>query len=236
MGDFWRIFDSHMQAEMTPFVTQVAARVLLAALLGGAIGLERELKKRPSGLRTNMLICFGSALFTILSERLAGDFSGDHTRIAAQIIPGIGFIGAGSILHQKGSVSGLTSAATIFVVAAIGMAAGGGLFMPAIFATTIVLAVLLVLGFVEARVGYKPLAMSYSAECASVDLLLKSIHETLEAESIEMHALQLVPFEQHYRAVFTVEATREQHQNLLRAFTAQASISHFASISAVEQE
>src|SRR5579884_2379883 len=101
---------------------QSILRLLVAAVLGGFIGLERELKRRPAGLRTNMFICFGASMFTLLSSELAGAFTGDHTRIAAQIIPGIGFIGAGSILHAKNNVSGLTTAATLFVVAAIGMA------------------------------------------------------------------------------------------------------------------
>src|SRR5215470_11464065 len=114
------------------------AKLLLAACLGGAIGLERQTKHRPAGLRTNLFICMGSALFTLLSDQLAGAHTGDHTRIAAQIIPGIGFIGAGSILHERGSVTGLTTAATIFVVASIGMAVGGGLYLPAIFATVLI--------------------------------------------------------------------------------------------------
>jgi putative Mg2+ transporter-C (MgtC) family protein len=85
-------------------------------------------------------------MFTVLSNQLAGGFGGDHTRVAAQIIPGIGFIGAGSILHSRGSIVGLTSAATIFVVAAVGMAAGGGLYLTAIFATIVILIALRVLG------------------------------------------------------------------------------------------
>ena len=97
------------------------ARLLLAAILGGRIGLERQLRHKPAGLRTNIFICLGSAMFTLLSGELAGTVGGDHTRIAAQIIPGIGFIGAGSILHSRGSVVGLTTAATIFVVASVGM-------------------------------------------------------------------------------------------------------------------
>ena len=102
-------------------------RLVLAAILGGAIGLEREFKHRPAGLRTNLFICLGAAMFTLLSDALALKFLGDHTRIAAQIIPGIGFIGAGSILHNRGDlVTGITSAATLFVVASVGMAVGGG--------------------------------------------------------------------------------------------------------------
>src|SRR5712692_6178733 len=119
---------------LADLLSKTILRLVLAAFLGGIIGLERELKHRPAGLRTNMFICFGSAMFTILSAELAGEFTGDHTRIAAQIIPGIGFIGAGSILHSRGSVTGITTAATIFVVASIGMTVGGGLYLPAVFA------------------------------------------------------------------------------------------------------
>src|SRR5258708_31350621 len=111
-----------------------------AAILGGAIGLEREIKHRPAGLRTNVFICLGAAMFTLLSDELAVEHLGDHTRIAAQIIPGIGFIGAGSILHNRGDlVTGITSAATLFVVASVGMAVGGGLYLTAIFGTGLIL-------------------------------------------------------------------------------------------------
>ena len=79
----------------------IVGRLLLAALLGGLIGLERELSHKPAGLRTNMLICLGGALFTVISYQMAGNFGGDHTRIAAQIIPGIGFIGAGVVIRER---------------------------------------------------------------------------------------------------------------------------------------
>ncbi len=127
-------------------------RLVLAAVLGGAIGLEREIKHRPAGLRTNLFICLGAAMFTLLSDALAVRYLGDHTRIAAQIIPGIGFIGAGSILHNRGSlVTGLTSAATLFVVASVGMAVGGGLYLTAIFATGLILVCLFLLGNAEQK-------------------------------------------------------------------------------------
>ena len=106
----------------------VLGKLLLATFLGGAIGIERELAGKPAGLRTNILICIGAALFTQLSIDIArigftpdGRPYGDTTRIAAQIVTGIGFLGAGAILHGQGAVIGLTTAATIWVVAAIGM-------------------------------------------------------------------------------------------------------------------
>ncbi len=127
----------------------VAGRLVLATLLGGLIGLEREFRHKASGLRTNMLICLGSAMFTVLSAQMADKYGGDHTRIAAQIIAGIGFIGAGTILHSQGSVVGLTSAATIFVTASVGMAAGAGMYATAIFATVVILIALIGLGRLE---------------------------------------------------------------------------------------
>src|ERR1700746_2259431 len=131
-------------------------KLLLAALLGGLIGLEREARHRPAGLRTNLFICLGAAMFTLLSDQLAGQHGGDHTRIAAQIISGIGFIGAGSILHARGDlVTGITTAATIFVVASIGMAVGGGEYITAVFATALVLGVLLLLGVLEKFLNLK---------------------------------------------------------------------------------
>src|SRR5271157_1306091 len=127
-----------LRNELGVFLSSTLARLLLAALLGGIIGLERQLRHKPAGLRTNMFICFGSALFTVLSQKLAGT-PADSARIAAQIITGIGFIGAGSILRTRASVTGLTTAATLFVVASVGMAAGGGLYLTAVFATVIIL-------------------------------------------------------------------------------------------------
>jgi putative Mg2+ transporter-C (MgtC) family protein len=124
----------------------------LAVLCGGAIGMEREVSGKPAGLRTNILICVGATLFTVLSVKLAGG-RGDPARIAAQILPGVGFIGAGTILHARGAVTGLTSAATIWVVAAIGMALGGRAYTEALGTTLLVMAVLAGLGYLETHVA-----------------------------------------------------------------------------------
>src|SRR3954447_18485870 len=117
----------------------VLLRLSVAAALGGAIGFERELRERGAGLRTHLVVCVGSALFTLVS---AYAFVGPHvdpTRIAAQIVTGIGFLGAGAITRQGLSVRGLTTAATLWVVAAVGLACGAGYYSTAVITTVIVL-------------------------------------------------------------------------------------------------
>src|SRR5262249_48551453 len=126
----------------------VVLRLLLAAGLGAAIGLEREYRRKPAGLRTNMLIAVGSALFTIVSVEI-GSKGATPDRIAAQIVTGIGFLGAGAILRRGAAVKGMTTAATIWVVAAIGMAAGAGKSTIAFAATVVTLVVLAVLPPIE---------------------------------------------------------------------------------------
>ena len=125
----------------------VAFKVTLAALLGSLIGLERIWKRHPAGLRTNMVIAVASCLFTILSLSwfpMEGT-SRDTARVAAQIVTGVGFLGAGALVQTKSSIRGMTTAATIWLVAAIGMAVGVGAFALAIFTTLLTIAGLVVL-------------------------------------------------------------------------------------------
>ena len=133
-------------------------KLLLATLLGGAIGFEREIAGKPAGLRTNILICVGAALFTHLSISIAqigftpdGRPYGDTTRITAQIVSGIGFLGAGAILHAHGAVVGLTTAATIWVVAAVGAAVGAGAYVEGVGTSVLIILVLVGLRPVERR-------------------------------------------------------------------------------------
>jgi putative Mg2+ transporter-C (MgtC) family protein len=123
-------------------------RLLLAAGLGAAIGIERELRRKPAGLRTNILIALGSALFTTMSITI-GALGSTPDRIASSIIPGIGFLGAGAIMRSGRNVHGLTTAATIWVNAGIGIAAGFGAYLMATVATVITLVVLALLGPLE---------------------------------------------------------------------------------------
>src|ERR1700739_658193 len=155
--------------ELGVVVTSTVFRLLVAAILGGIIGLERQIHRKPAGLRTNLFICFGAAMFTIMSGELAKRVGGDHTRVAAQIIPGIGFIGAGSILHARGSVTGLTTAATLFVVASVGMAAGGGFYVTAVFATIVILIALALLGRLERKVWMRSMLVTYEVTGASAE-------------------------------------------------------------------
>ncbi len=128
-------------------------RVAFAALCGGAIGLERERRGKPAGFRTNILICVGAALYMLVGELVtAGGGSLPDTRIAAQVVTGIGFLGAGTILHARGAVLGLTSAATIWVVAAIGLLIGAGFPVLGLLATLLVLLTLEFLAAFEMRI------------------------------------------------------------------------------------
>lgn len=126
---------------MTIEPLEMLLRLLLAVVLGGAIGLERELNDKPVGFRSNTLICLGAALFTMFSLGLAAD-RGDPARVAAQVVTGIGFLGAGSILRRGDRLQGITTAATIWLVAAVGMGAGAGFYVVAVAGTVVALLVL----------------------------------------------------------------------------------------------
>jgi putative Mg2+ transporter-C (MgtC) family protein len=198
-----------VHSELGVVLSSTLARLLLAAVLGGIIGLERQLRHKPAGLRTNMFICFGAAMFTVLSQQLAGTPS-DSARIAAQIIPGIGFIGAGSILHARASVTGLTTAATLFVVAGVGMAAGGGLYLIACWATVIILIALVVLGRMEAAFSLKSFVTTYEVTGRNVDGMLREVNRLLDSEQLTMQSVHIAAADPDFRLVFSVNCELEQ--------------------------
>lgn len=157
-------------------------KLLLATILGGAIGIEREIAGKPAGLRTNILICVGAALFMHLSIYVAeigyspdGHPYGDTTRIAAQIVSGIGFLGAGAILHAHGAVVGLTTAATIWVVAAVGAAVGAGAYVEGVGTSVLIILVL---------VGLRPVERRLLARRRKVNATLR-VHRDLRFDVIE---------------------------------------------------
>jgi putative Mg2+ transporter-C (MgtC) family protein len=127
--------------------------LLLATGLGGLIGLERQIHGKPAGLRTNILICMGAAVFTLVSKLMAAEDGESTTRIAAQVVTGIGFLGAGAIIRDPKGVHGLTTAATIWLVASIGVACGAGQYVLAVAATIICGVVLLIARWTD-RLGH----------------------------------------------------------------------------------
>jgi len=157
----------------------------LATLFGGAIGLERELGGKPAGLRTNILICMGSVLYTKLSITMAAG-TADPTRIAAQIVTGVGFIGAGTILHARGAVVGLTSAATIWVVAAIGVALGARFYWEAAGTTLLVLVVLQGLGRVERLVARQSTRSELSVHARPEPTVLDELETVVRRAGLEI--------------------------------------------------
>jgi putative Mg2+ transporter-C (MgtC) family protein len=210
----------YLRAEIASGVLMpLTARLVLAAILGGLIGLEREFKHRATGLRTNMFICFGAAMYTLLSQRLAG-VPADSARIAAQIIPGIGFIGAGSILHTRGLTTGITSAATLFVVASVGMAAGGGHYVTATFATFVVLISQFVLGHLEETFNLKLLLTSYEATGESVEQISTEVNRILESHHRLMQNVNSGSTGDHVRLQFDVEGCNRDQKEMLREFKA----------------
>lgn len=170
---------------------EVFLRLTVAAALGAIIGIERDLRRRPAGIRTSFFVCLATALFTILSgeiSRLLGETG--STRIASNIVQGVGFLGAGAILRESGGRVGMTTAATIFVEAAIGMAAGGGLFAVATYATALVLFGLVCLGW---------LAQRFDLKCRPTVFRFTTSHAENVALEVQRLMAQMKVSMQHFR-------------------------------------
>jgi len=235
MPDFHNTL-SLLRSEMGTVLSATIMRLVVAAVLGGVIGLERQLRHKPAGLRTNLFICFGAAMFTVLSNQLAGSLGGDHTRVAAQIIPGIGFIGAGSILHARGSVVGLTTAATLFVVASVGMAAGGGLYVTAIFATVMILIALALLGRLEMMFALKSMIVTYEVTGANAEGVLVEANRILDEMHSTMQNVRVAGVAGHVRVLFSVDGPREDHDQINTLLHQSTTFSTVGSLGAIEHE
>jgi putative Mg2+ transporter-C (MgtC) family protein len=200
-----------------PLISGDLEKLMLAAVLGGVIGLEREAKHRPAGIRTNMFICMGAAMFTLLSDQLAVLHMGDHTRIAAQIIPGIGFIGAGCILHARADlVTGITTASTLFVVASIGMAVGGDLYWVAILSTLLAIGILVLLGGTENFLNLKMTVHAYEISAPTAQQATAEVNQALEPLHLFPSNVQTAPTPTHVRVRFECEGTHKQQKAVLR--------------------
>jgi len=206
--------------EQLAFSQGTTTRLLMACAMGGVIGLEREWRHKASGLRTNMLICMGAALFTMLSAVVAGEDSSNKGQIASNIVQGIGFLGAGLILHTRSRVLGLTSAATVWVVAAIGMACGAGLYVEAAIATGIVYIALQFIGLMEARSRWKRFPMIYEVRGTDESTMFEEILSVLDREHLRLVILDRDKLGSAERVTFTISASSVRHKQLLAELTA----------------
>jgi putative Mg2+ transporter-C (MgtC) family protein len=215
-----------MADELVRFIAEYGEsmlRLVLAAALGGIIGLEREASGKPAGFRTNLLICLGAALLTEISVEVArdvelpGGFGADPGRIAAQIVSGIGFLGAGTILRSRGSVTGLTTAATLWVVAAIGIAAGAAAYVHAIVGTLLVMVALITLGRFEDRL--LPHRLTERVVRVVLDPrteLLATVEQLIREARFKVTALDLDKGDHSFVASFDIRGPDGSVQALLR--------------------
>ncbi len=205
-------------------VNGAIGRLLMACLLGAVIGLQREIRRKDAGVRTNLLICMGSAFFTLLSAVLAGDGNTNKGQVASNIVQGIGFLGAGLILHNRNRVSGLTSAASVWVVASIGMACGAGLYAAAVLAAIVVIVALELVGFLERRANVKGYPLFYEARGRDQTLMLTSILDAMDKMGERLCTVERDTIGELQRVSFAVKATARRHEQLERKLRAEPAI------------
>jgi putative Mg2+ transporter-C (MgtC) family protein len=201
-------------------------RLLLACFLGGLIGLERELNRKSAGVRTNLLICMGAAFFTLLSAVLAGENSPNKGQVASNIVQGIGFLGAGLIIHNRSRVSGLASAASVWAVASIGMACGAGLYLAAAVAALIVIVAMELVGFAERRANIKPYTVTYEVRGSDQLLILQSVLDAMDKECKRLSDVETNAIGNIQRVIFPLNATTRQHKRFRTELHAKPGISN----------
>ncbi len=169
-------------------ILDITFRLITAMVLGGLIGIEREFRSKDAGFRTHFLVALGSALFTVVSQYGFGIDLKDSSRVAAQVVSGIGFLGAGTIIFQKNMVRGLTTAAGLWVTAAIGLACGTGLYLVAAITTTLVLVGLESLHTFIPQLGKAAVQLGFTSESKKT---VAEVLKRLKAEDIEVSTFEM---------------------------------------------
>ncbi|HEX8651138.1 MAG TPA: MgtC/SapB family protein [Pyrinomonadaceae bacterium] len=173
-------------SELSPNML-IVLKLLLSMLCGGAIGIERELSRKPAGLRTNVLIAMSATLLMITSRHISGGAPyTDPARLVAQVVVGVGFIGGGVIIQSRGSVTGLTTAATIFIVTAVGISIGEGMFGAALLTTLLIIFVLVLLRRAERGILRRRRLYHYSFKTRDPASALASLLDLLETEGMRL--------------------------------------------------
>jgi putative Mg2+ transporter-C (MgtC) family protein len=197
----------------------IAFKLFVAILCGGAIGFERELSRKAAGLRTNVLICMGATLFMIVSRHIGGGAPyTDPARLVAQVVTGIGFLGAGVILQSRGSITGLTTAATIFVVGAVGITIGEGMFGAALLSTVLIIIVLVVLRRLERVLIRRQRLFRYTMKTANPAQFLESLLDLLERQHVHLEDFDVrdIPDGEH-EVRLSVVTSLEGNRRLIRS-------------------
>ena len=206
-------------------ICTVFGKLFIAAILGGFIGWEREKRGRPAGLRTHLLLCVGVALMMLVSEHIFVNYQVyksdsvlriDPARIAAQVVTGVGFLGAGTIMRFRASVRGLTTAASLWIVSGIGLAVGSGFILPAVFTTIIVITTLILLPKAEGemkRAKYVTIKMLI----ASQEHFLENIKSILEKNSVRLQNYRFEKDIQKNEIVYNINVKYEDERMLVLA-------------------
>jgi putative Mg2+ transporter-C (MgtC) family protein len=205
-------------------VNGAVGRLLVACALGALVGIEREVSRKAAGVRTNLLICMGSAFFTLLSPVLAGDGGSNRGQVASNIVQGIGFLGAGLIIHNHSRISGLTSAASVWVVASIGMACGAGLYAAAVVAALTVIVALELVGFLERRANLKIYPLMYEARGRDETQMLQSILDAMDKVGERLSGVERDAIGELQRVSFSLTATKRQHEKIHTRLLAEPAI------------
>jgi putative Mg2+ transporter-C (MgtC) family protein len=195
----------------------IGLKLLMAVVCGGAIGFERELSRKPAGLRTNVLVCVGAALFMIVSRHIGGGAPyTDPARLVAQVVTAIGFIGAGVILQSRGSVTGLTTAATILLVAAVGITIGEGMFTVTLITTVLIILLLVLLRKVERAFVSRRRMFHYQLKTTDAPRSLSRLLDLLEREGLRMDDFSLRDLDEgHHELRFAVVTSLEKNSRLI---------------------
>ncbi len=206
-----------IKLEVMTLETQIISKLALAALFGASIGIERELKHKPMGLRTNVLIAMTGSLVMIMASEMTRLMGSDSApRLAAAVIQGLGFLGAGTIIHVRSSVTGLTTAAVLLMVAGIGLATGAGAWVLAIAATTIILLVLTTFGTLERALHTKCQSVNYSLKTADPVRLLIEINQVLDEHKVQLHGFEVKSDGEGQRVDFAVCNSADFAHTLLK--------------------
>ncbi len=217
----------------------VATRLILAAILGAVIGIEREIKNRAAGFRTHIIVSVGACLIMLIGIDGIGKFSSDTARdtarIAGQVISGIGFFGAGTILQKKNAVTGLTTAATLWLSAAIGLAVGIGYYEGAIIATVICLVTLISLNKISDLINKKTIK-SYSMIFDTYNFNQDSFYEFTSKEGVEIRKLDIIDEEMDDKSMIEVTFSFNKNYDIDGFFKKLRSEYNLQSVKSVDDE